>query len=259
MISKCSNKGKNLTLEERNLKITLAYDGSAFFGFQLQPLVPTVQGFLEKSLALILGEKVQVIGSGRTDTGVHAYGQVASVKIRSPIPVDKLKLALNRSLPSAIHIRSVEEVDSEFNARFSVKSKLYRYLFHEVDEFSPFLERFFCQQLGKLDLKRMQIGATKFVGEHDFSAFTKSPARLESTVRRILATKVGRKKKIIFFDVEGTGFLHNMVRNMAKALLLIGSHQMEPDEIMELYRNQDRRRLGEPAPPGGLYLMRVLY
>jgi tRNA pseudouridine38-40 synthase len=248
-----------LTIPLRHVRMNVAYDGSAFCGFQVQPGVPTVQGELERSLTGILGEKVRVHGSGRTDTGVHALGQVILVRIRCPIPVDKLMTALNLGLPSSIRIRSVDEVDPDFHPRFSATGKHYRYLIRRGTEPSPFLERFFCQVPDDLDVDLMREGAGWFVGEHDFSSFTRSPAQHENLVRTILAASVTEEGPVLMFDTIGTGFLHNMVRNMAQALLLIGRRQMEPSEISELYRNQDRRRLGPPAPASGLYLMKVMY
>lgn len=248
-----------MTKPLRHLKLIVTYDGSGYFGFQLQPDVPTVQGDLEKALGLILKEQVRVHGSGRTDTGVHALGQVALIRTASPFPVDKFIKALNGVLPPAIHVTSVEEAPAEFHPRFSAVGKSYRYLFRRVRERSPFLERYFCQVEGDLDIGSMREGAALFVGEHDFSSFTRSPDTKENPVRKIMSADVTENGEVIAFDVIGNGFLHNMVRNMSRALLLIGRHEMEPQEIVELYRNQDRRRLGPPAPASGLYLMKVMY
>ncbi|MBF0499501.1 MAG: tRNA pseudouridine(38-40) synthase TruA [Candidatus Riflebacteria bacterium] len=248
-----------MTLSPRNLKMIVTYDGSAFNGFQIQPDVPTVQAELERTAGLIFGTASRVVGSGRTDTGVHALGQVAMVKTVCPIPVDKLRLAMNARLPESIRVRSIEEVSSEFHARFSAKSKQYRYLIRPVKEVSPFLVRFCHQIVEPLDIEKMREGAARFVGVHDFSAFTRSPVRVEEPRRHILKSEIEVLEGTIVFDVIGTGFLYNMVRNMTKALLLIGLGKMEPNEIEELYRNQDRTRLGAPAPPGGLYLMKVMY
>ena len=128
-----------------------------------------------------------------------------------------------------------------------------------MDEFSPFLARFHHQVEDRLDVEAMKDGARRFVGTHDFSAFTRSPARVEDPRRTMLESRLDQDGDQVTFDITGTGFLYNMVRNMVKALILIGRHDMAPDEIEELYRNQDRSRLGAPAPPGGLYLMRVMY
>lgn len=248
-----------MTLSERNVKIIVAYDGSGFFGFQLQPVEPTVQGVLESALKLILGSCIRVHGSGRTDAGVHAVAQAVSFRTTCPIPVEKLIKALNGILPPTVRIKSVEEVESGFHARYSATGKHYRYLFRHQCEPSAFLARYFCQIEQRLDFAAMKRAAGIFVGEHDFSAFAKSGNRVENPVRVIYAVDLSEKDRVIAFDICGSGFLHNMVRNMARALILVGEGRMEPEEIGELYRNQDRRRLGPPAPAGGLYLMKVMY
>lgn len=248
-----------MTLAPRNLKMTVTYDGSAFSGFQFQPSAPTVQSELERACRGVLGKRVRVVGSGRTDTGVHALGQVVTVKTVCPIPVDKLILALNRSLPEAIRISFIEEAPLDFHARFSAKGKHYRYLIQPVREFSPFLARFVCQVEKPLFFDRLQEGAARFVGTHDFAAFTRSPNQKGNTSREMFTSEISRLGEVFAFDIVGSGFLHNMVRNMAKALILIGTREMEPVEIEELYRNQNRRRLGAPAPAAGLYLMKVWY
>ncbi len=248
-----------MTLRQRNLKMVVTYDGSAFFGFQFQPGVPTIQGELESVAGRVLGEKVRCIGSGRTDTGVHAMAQVVGVKTSCPIPVEKLYLAMNRSLPGSIRVRSVDEADPGFHPRFSATGKHYRYLIRPVTEPSPFLERYVWQVIESLEVERMQQAAAVFVGTHDFSSFARSPERFEDPRRTILSSAVRREGDVIVYDVVGTGFLHNMVRNMARALVLAGSGKLQIEDVIELLRRQDRRRLGPPAPPAGLYLMEVRY
>jgi len=248
-----------LTNVPRYLKLTVTYDGSAYFGFQFQPDIPTVQGELERIFELITRTWSRAIGAGRTDTGVHAVEQVVLFRTECPIPIEKLIIGLNSALPGSLRVSRVEEVDENFHPCFSAKGKHYRYLFHLVDQPSPFLERFYWQLRKKPDIELMQAAAAKFVGEHDFAAFAKSPKNYESTVRNILEARITLVGQIIQFDVIGTGFMHNMVRNMAKALFLAGMRKMAVECIDELYRNQDRRKLGAPAPPGGLYLMKVMY
>jgi len=239
--------------------MTVAYDGSAFSGFQIQPNSTTVQGELERAIKLITKKTTRVHGSGRTDAGVHAVEQVVLIKTESPIPVDKLILGLNHTLPEAIKIRSARISDSSFHPRFSAKGKHYRYLFHMVNEKSPFLDRFFFQIETRPKINLMKEAANKFVGEHDFYSFVKSPKRYESTVRCILKSEITVRNDIIMFDVIGTGFMYNMVRNMAKTLYLVGTDKFSPEKIVELYRNHDRQIIGAPAPPGGLYMMKVMY
>lgn len=248
-----------MTKPARYIKLAVTYDGSAFFGYQYQPEVPTVQGELERVIRLITKEKSRAVGAGRTDTGVHAVEQVVLFRTECPIPIEKLIIGMNGALPGALRICRAEEVDEEFHPCFSATGKHYRYLFRLVKQKSPFLERFFWQIETGLDIEAMRQAAEIFIGEHDFASFAKSPHQYESTVRTILKTSISQADEIVQFDVIGTGFMHNMVRNMSRALYLIGTGQMRSEEIRELYRNQNRRRLGAPAPPGGLYLMKVMY
>lgn len=248
-----------MTKPARYIKLAVTYDGSAFFGYQYQPEVPTVQGELERVIKLITKEKSRAVGAGRTDTGVHAVEQVVLFRTECPIPIEKLIIGMNGALPGALRICRAEEVDEEFHPCFSAKGKHYRYLFRLVKQRSPFLERFFWQIETGLDIEAMRQAAEIFIGKHDFASFAKSPHQYESTVRTILKTSISQADEIVQFDVTGTGFMHNMVRNMSRALYLIGTGQMRSEEIQELYRNQNRRRLGAPAPPGGLYLMKVMY
>lgn len=248
-----------MTNATRYIKIVVTYDGSAFFGFQFQPNFPTVQGELERVVKLITGHKCRAIGAGRTDTGVHAVEQVVLIRTECPIPIEKLIIGMNGALSGALRVCGAEEVNEDFHPCFSASGKHYRYLFRLVTTRSPFLERFFWQLEEELDIEKMQNAAELFIGKNDFAAFAKSPHQYESTVRTVLKACVSQHNEIIQFDVIGTGFLHNMVRNMAKALHLIGTDQMQISEIPELYRNHNRRRLGAPAPPGGLYMMKVMY
>ncbi|MBF0543384.1 MAG: tRNA pseudouridine(38-40) synthase TruA [Candidatus Riflebacteria bacterium] len=248
-----------MTLFQRNFKLIVTYDGSTFFGFQLQPDCSTIQGTLEEIISSVVGEKVRILGAGRTDTGVHALGQVASFKTNCKIPVEKLVFCLNERLPDSVRVLSVEEVNKDFHPRFMAKGKHYRYIFRTGKLFSPFLSRYSFQVSRKLDIGKMSSGAEKFLGEYDFAAFAKSPGKVENSIRKMFASRIEVDGDFVFFDIVGSGFLHNMVRNMAKALFLIGKGEMKPCVIDELYENQDRTHLGSPAPPGGLYLMKVMY
>ncbi len=254
-------KNKNsLTNKVRYIKLIVTYDGSAFFGYQYQPGVLTVQGELERAFKLITrGEESRAVGAGRTDAGVHAIEQVALIRTRCPIPLEKLIIGLNSAISKSLRISRAEEVEEGFHPCFSARGKHYRYLWRLVDDLSPFYERFYWQTTEQLEIDKMKEAAKIYIGEHDFAAFAKSPEQYESTVRNILEAEISLKEDILQFDVIGTGFMHNMVRNMARALYLIGTNQMTAEEIKELYRNHDRRKLGAPAPPGGLYLMKVMY
>jgi tRNA pseudouridine38-40 synthase len=248
-----------LTLRTRYIKMTVTYDGSAFFGYQYQPDKPTVQGELERALELITKECSRCTGAGRTDTGVHAVEQIVLFRTRCPIPLDKLIIGVNRAISSFLRVSRAEEVEEAFHPCFSAKSKHYRYLFLRVKEPSPFFERYYWQITESLDTELMSLAAKQFIGEHDFASFAKTPSKYDSTVRNIIDSYVTIKDDFIIFDVIGEGFMHNMVRNLAKALYLIGTGRMQSEKIKELYLNHDRRLLGAPAPPNGLYMMKVMY
>lgn len=259
-LEKSKKKNNCLTLKPRYIKLIVTYDGSAFNGYQYQPDVPTVQGELERAFKLITrGEESRAIGAGRTDAGVHAIGQVVLFTTTCPIPLEKLIIGLNSAIPGSLRISRAEEVEEGFHPCFSARGKHYRYLWKLVNEPSPFYERFYWQLTKCPDIELMKEAAKLYVGEHDFASFAKSPQQYESTFRNILKSEITLIDDILQFDVVGTGFMHNMVRNMAKVLYLIGTNQMAKEEIEELYRNQDRHRVGAPATPGGLYLMKVMY
>ncbi len=254
-------KNKNsLTNKERYIKLIVTYDGSAFFGYQYQPNVPTVQGELERAFKLITrGEESRAVGAGRTDAGVHAIEQVVLFKTRCPIPLEKLIIGINSAISGLLRVSRAEEVEEGFHPCFSARGKHYRYLWRLVDVPSPFYERYYWQLTNHPNIEIMKEAAKVYIGEHDFAAFAKSPSQYESTIRNILQAEISLKEDVLQFDVVGTGFMHNMVRNMARALYLIGIGQMTAEDIKELYCNHDRHKLGAPAPPGGLYLMKVMY
>ena len=248
-----------MTKPVRHIKMLVTYDGSPFFGFQFQPKAITVQGEIEKALKAIIKKRIRIHGSGRTDSGVHALGQVIMFDTECPIPVEKLIIGMNRALPGSIRVSRAEEVDESFHPRFSAKGKHYRYLFKRVKEASPFLLNYFFQIKEELDIELMKEATKLFLGEHDFSSYAKSPDKYHSTVRKILRAELVEKDDLLIFDVIGTGFMRNMVRNMAKVLYLVGLKELSLDELKELYCNHDRARLGPPAPASGLYLMKVMY
>lgn len=237
----------------------VTYDGSTFFGFQYQIGVPTVQGELERALTRLLNHKVRIIGASRTDTGVHALGQVVVFDTENPIPTEKLLVALNNILPMSIRITELSEIHKEFHPRYHAKAKLYRYLYLEVKKYLPFFSNYFFQVTSQLDDELMAKGAKEFIGVHDFSSFIKSPESKKDTKREIYISSVKRNKKAIIFEIVGNGFAHNMVRNMAKALYLLGTHEITISDLQNLLVKTDRKILKDPAPAGGLYLVKVFY
>jgi len=245
--------------KKRNFKIILAYDGAGFMGWQFQPGVRTVQETLESVLEKILKHKARVNASGRTDTGVHALGQVVNVQTFSSIPAHGLKRALNSKLPGEISIISVEDADPDFHARFMAKSKKYVYIIDTSPMFSPFLARYAVPVKGRLDISAMKQAAGYLVGEHDFTSFMGSGSSVKTTKRRILEAEVFTHGEKVYFYIHGSGFLRHMVRNIAGTLLLMGNGTLAPEEMVMILEKKDRSCAGATAPPQGLYLLGVDY
>jgi tRNA pseudouridine38-40 synthase len=249
----------------RNLKITLAYDGFDFHGWQVQPGLLTVQGLLGLALERVTGEKVLPQGSGRTDAGVHALAQVASCAIASPIPVSNLVTALNDVLPAAIRVLRVEEVASEFHARTSAKAKTYRYRVYRAAICPPFLARYVYHYPYPLDEEAINEAATMVVGEHDFTSFAAvDPERRSeeegiSNVRTIFSSLWARGGEESVYTVRGNGFLHHMVRNLVGTLLLVGKRTLTATDVGRILAVRERSAAGPTAPAHGLYLVDVEY
>ncbi|MBN1636190.1 MAG: tRNA pseudouridine(38-40) synthase TruA [Deltaproteobacteria bacterium] len=243
----------------RNIKITLAYDGSAFFGWQIQPGQRTVQGTLEGCLSRILGHRVSVIAAGRTDTGVHALSQVINVHTHTPIPTDRLLSALNNMLPHDITALSADTAAPEFHARYMTQSKQYVYIIDTAGPISPFLSRYVLHVEYKIDMCAMEKAAGYFVGEHDFTSFMGTGSCVKTTLRRVRASEVIQKKSKIYYFIEGDGFLRHMVRNIVGTLLLVARGKLDPDDIPQIIKNRDRSCAGPTAPARGLYLFKVNY
>ena len=255
----------------RNLKITLAYDGHPFHGWQVQPGKATIQGTLAETLERITGEQVLPQGSGRTDAGVHALGQVASVTMASPIPTSGLQTALNDKLPPAIRVLSVEEVAEEFHARHSAKGKTYRYRLYRGEVCPPFLAHYVWHYPWPLDLGVMQQAARQVVGEKDFTSFAAvDPDRATrlrddededgpTNVRTIFASDWKEKGEELIYEVRGNGFLHHMVRNLVGTFVEFGKWKHAPARIAEILEARSRSAAGATAPASGLYLVGVEY
>ncbi len=259
----------------RNLKITLAYDGSEFHGWQIQPELQTVQGILAEGLERITGENVLPQGSGRTDAGVHALAQVASVKLESPIPERGLMVALNDVLPPAIRIRSVEEVEESFHARHSAKAKTYKYRIFRDDICPPFLARYVYHDPYPMNEEAMMRASEHVVGSHDFTSFAASDpyraarmtevkpeavgasvAYAPSNTRTIYSSLWMRSNDELVYTVRGDGFLHHMVRNLVGTFLQIGKGSLRASDVPEIIRARDRSAAGPTAPASGLYLVK---
>ncbi len=248
----------------RNLKITLAYDGSEFSGWQVQPDRPTIQGTLSDALERITGERVLPQGSGRTDAGVHALAQVASCELRSPIPAGNLVVALNDLLPKSIRVTAIEEAAAGFHARRCARAKTYRYLVYRAGICPPFLARYSYHHPYPLDEQAMSSAATEVVGEHDFTSFAAvDPERGKeetSNVRTIFSSEFRREGEQLVYLVRGSGFLHHMVRNLMGTFLLVGKGTVKPGDVPVILEARNRSaNAGATAPASGLYLVSVEY
>lgn len=247
----------------RNLKVTLAYDGSEFSGWQVQLDAETVQGTLASAIGRVTGEKVLPQGSGRTDAGVHALAQVASFRTESVIPAENLLIALNDILPGAIRVLKVEEADAEFHARHSAKSKTYRYRMYREAICPPFLARYVWHYPYPLNETAMAEAGELVVGEHDFTSFAavdeeknREPA---SNVRRISSSSFAREGEELIYTVCGNGFLHHMVRNLMGTFVLVGKGTLRPSDIGRILEAKSRSAAGATAAASGLYLVEVEY
>lgn len=239
----------------RRIKIDVAYEGGGFHGWQVQPGLPTIQGTLEEIVSGIEGHPVPVTGSGRTDAGVHALCQVAAFTLENPIPVENLRRAINRLLPSSIRVLAVSEVAAGFHPRFDAKAKSYEYRIARGEICSPFDWPYVYHHPYPLDEDRMAALARVFEGEHDFTAFAASDERDaegHSKVRTIFQSGLERSQGRLIYRVRGSGFLKHMVRNIVGTLIEAGrGHIARVDELPE--------RCGATAPAKGLFLVSVEY
>jgi len=243
----------------RNIKLTLEYDGTNFLGFQRQKRGRTVQAELEKALQRVLQEKVKLIPAGRTDSGVHARGQVISVKTSSRLPVTRFVPALNRVLPKDIAIKRAARVSDDFHARYWAQRKIYRYHILTGAYHSPIERRTTTYCPYALNVTLMRKGAKLLTGTHDFRSFQARAIDDKSTVRTIYRLSISQKGRELFFTVEGNGFLYNMVRNLVGTLLLLGRGKITLSDLRKILSGRDRRLAGPTAPPQGLSLEKVFY
>lgn len=243
----------------RNLRLNICYDGTRYRGWQrLKGEDNTVQGKLETALSRILGEPIEISGSGRTDAGVHAKGQVANFHCESAMPASEMLSQLRRYLPEDIGIYSCKDCSERFHARLNAKEKTYRYRIWNSDSPCVFDRRFVAVMPEKLDLDAMQTAAQYFIGEHDFAAFCGNPRFKKSTVRYIRFLEVTRVGEEIQLTVTGNGFLHNMVRIIVGTLIEVGRGDRSVDSIPALFSGK-RAEAGFLVPPQGLCLMEVYY
>jgi tRNA pseudouridine38-40 synthase len=252
-------------------KLTLSYDGTGFSGWQVQPGRPTVQGTLAAALAQITDETVLPQGSGRTDAGVHALGQVASFDLAVPIPAENLLRALNRALPPSIRVLSAEIAPPGFHARHSARGKTYDYRIFENERNQricpPFLAPYVWDCRWPLSLEPMQQAAAMILGTHDFTSFAASDADLTNRtgdtvpnpIKTITASTITRENDLLLFRITGSGFLHHMVRNLIGMLVEVGRGALATDAMPRILGARDRTLAGPTAPASGLFLVSVDY
>ena len=244
----------------RNIKLTIEYDGKDFNGWQKQPGKLNIQGSIEAAIKQITGEDVQLNASGRTDAGVHAWGQVANFKTESNLPIEKFPIAINTKLKRSIRIINAEEVDERFHSRLSCKRKTYRYVINNSEYASAIYRNLETHIPQKLDINKMKEAVKYFEGEHDFKAFKASGTSSKSSVRTIYKAEVlEMPNNRIYIELTGNGFLYNMVRIIAGTLVDVGLEKIEPEEIPNIIKQGKRDLAGKTLPPNGLYLLRVEY
>lgn len=241
------------------LKATLAYDGTAYRGFQLQSGEDTIQARLESALSKMAKEPVRVTAAGRTDSGVHAFGQVAHFRLPRPIPPRGILEGLNSMLPEDIRIREVSEAEDDFHARFDARSKTYRYYFDRAPVPSPFRSRFTLHYPYPLDRSALDDGASRFLGERDFAAFRASSCAARTTIRRCTASMFLEEGEELVFEIEASGFLHHMVRNIVGTLLDVGRGKRAPSALESVFASRQRTEAGPTAAAKGLHLVKVRY
>lgn len=244
-------------------KLTLAYDGTDYAGWQVQPNGTAVQEVVERAIERIFGDKARVHGSGRTDAGVHALEQVAHfqiLKARARIPTANLRRALNGVLPPDVRVLKVKQATADFHARFSAHEKTYRYQIFCGDVMDPFLRRWAAHWPHPLDVAAMRRAARVLAGRHDFAAFAANPQReQESTVRTLKRLSVAQRGKLVTITATADGFLYKMVRSLAGALLKVGAGRLSTADIERILKSKTRTALVETAPPQGLFLVKVKY
>ena len=260
----------------RTIKLTIAYDGTDYVGWQVQPNGPSVQAAVERAIEKLTGEKLRIMAAGRTDSGVHAIGQVAAFKTKATIPPDRFRQGLQTFLPDEILIRSSEEVHELFHATYWAQRKHYRYVICNAHLMSPFVRRYCLQFHGELNLDHMNQAAGDLLGTHDFRCFESHFPNKATSIRTIESAVLTRQSSwtawdaddataenpegdFIWFDIEADGFLYNMVRTIVGTLIKIGRGFWPPEMMKQIVEQQDRSQAGETAPPQGLYLVRVDY
>jgi tRNA pseudouridine38-40 synthase len=245
----------------RNVRLEVAYDGTDFHGWQIQPNLDTIQGQLTRVIERIVEEPVHVNGSGRTDAGAHALAQVCSFKCASLIPLRNFQKAINSLLPLSIRVNHIEEASESFHARFDAQAKHYRYRILAARDCSPFDHRFVHHVYRPLDFIQMSAAAAQLIGEHDFSAFCDAQSEVDFKVRTITNSffVFDTSRHLMEYNVCANGFLHHMVRNIVGTLLEVGRGRLASADLAAILHSKNRSNAGPTVPAKGLFLVSVRY
>ncbi len=241
------------------IKLIVSYDGTRYYGWQKQDHVVSIQEELEKACTELFKQEVIIQGAGRTDAGVHALGQCATFMVDTTIPMERVPLVLNRILPADIVVTSAQKVSERFHARYSAKSKTYKYQIMNADYPTPQMRNYAAFVHIPLNVEAMNKGAQYFVGTHDFVAFCASRSTKKTTTRTIHYAKISRNDQIVTFEVCGNGFLYNMVRIMVGTLIQVGIGKLEPSDVSRIIVSKNRKNAGTTAPACGLTMCHVEY
>lgn len=244
---------------KKRVKLIIAYDGTNYCGWQIQINGITVEEVINKALTDLLGEDVSVIGASRTDSGVHAYGNVAVFDTITKIPAEKISFALNQRLPDDIRIQKSEEVALDFHPRFCDSIKTYEYKILNRKFPMPIHRLYTYFVYMPLDVEKMKKAAEYIVGEHDFASFCSSGSQVESTVRHVYSLGIEKHEDIITFKIAGNGFLYNMVRIIVGTLIKVGLGVYPPEYVEKIISARDRNAAGPKAPACGLTLVNIKY
>jgi tRNA pseudouridine38-40 synthase len=243
-----------------NYKLTIQYDGERYKGWQrLGNSENTIQGKIENALSVMVGQPVEIVGSSRTDAGVHALAQIANFKIDEDLPESKIMNFLNHYLPRDISITEVMLVNDRFHARYNAKDKTYLYKIWNEEFANPFMRKYSMHVEKRLDVERIKRACPYFIGEHDFTAYSNAKTNKKDKVRMIYSLEVEETEGFIQIRVQGNGFLYNMVRKMIGTLIEIGLGEKDPEDIQTILHAKERIQTGGMADAAGLYLEKINY